>query len=45
VNKKLLAASKSKGCVEIRLWAKSIVNHLYFSVYRGGGDGELAVAV
>ncbi|KAL1421213.1 hypothetical protein MTO96_004224 [Rhipicephalus appendiculatus] len=30
VNKKLLAASKTKGCIEIRQWAKSILNHLYF---------------
>ncbi|KAL3188343.1 hypothetical protein MRX96_023011 [Rhipicephalus microplus] len=45
VNKKLLTASKAKGCFVIRLWAKSIVKHLYFSVHRGAGDGDLAVAV
>ncbi|KAH8031326.1 hypothetical protein HPB51_016218 [Rhipicephalus microplus] len=37
VNKKLLTASKAKGCFVIRLWAKSIVKHLYFSVHRGAG--------
>ncbi|KAL3189117.1 hypothetical protein MRX96_003252 [Rhipicephalus microplus] len=45
VNKKLLTTSKAEGCFVIRLWAKSIVKHLYFSMHHGGGDGGLAVAV
>ncbi|KAL1475488.1 hypothetical protein MTO96_037256 [Rhipicephalus appendiculatus] len=45
LNKKLLAASKGSGCAIIALWTKSIINHLYFAVGRGAGNGDLAVAV
>ncbi|XP_049516299.1 uncharacterized protein LOC125942187 [Dermacentor silvarum] len=45
LNKKLLQAEKSTGCVAIGLWTRSIVNHLYFSVQCGNGNSDLAVAV
>ncbi|XP_049522725.1 uncharacterized protein LOC125945159 [Dermacentor silvarum] len=45
LNKKLLQAAKSTGCVAIGLWTRSIVNHLYFSVQCGNGNSDLAVAV
>ncbi|KAH7943462.1 hypothetical protein HPB52_008745 [Rhipicephalus sanguineus] len=45
VIKKLLQAAKTTSCTAIGLWSRSIVNHLYFAVQRGGGNGDLAVAV
>ncbi|KAH7986783.1 hypothetical protein HPB49_025756 [Dermacentor silvarum] len=45
LDKKLLQAAKSTGCIAIGLWTRSIVNHLYFSVQCGNGNGDLAVAV
>lgn len=45
LKKKLLAASKSKGCDAIALWCESIVNHIYHAVQVGAGDADLAEAV
>ncbi|KAH6930411.1 hypothetical protein HPB50_013347 [Hyalomma asiaticum] len=45
LNKKIVQAAKSSGCQTIGLWSRSMVNHLYFSVKHGDGNGELAVAV
>ncbi|XP_077564047.1 uncharacterized protein LOC144179529 isoform X2 [Haemaphysalis longicornis] len=45
LNKKLLQAAKSTSCTAISPWSRSLVNHLYFSVKRGDGNGDLAVAV
>ncbi|KAH6921057.1 hypothetical protein HPB50_027950 [Hyalomma asiaticum] len=45
LNKKIAQAAKSSGCQTIGLWSRSMVNHLYFSVKHGDGNGELAVAV
>lgn len=45
LRKKVLAASKAKGCEILALWCQTITNHLYHAVKVGGGDGELAVAV
>lgn len=45
LNKKLLQAAKSTSCTAIGPWSRSLVNHLYFSVKRGDGNGDLAVAV
>ncbi|KAH7967884.1 hypothetical protein HPB52_003735 [Rhipicephalus sanguineus] len=45
VNKKLLQAARTTSCTAIGLWSRSIIKHLYFAVQRGGGNGDLAVAV
>ncbi|KAM9364116.1 uncharacterized protein KZ484_010411 isoform 1-T1 [Pholidichthys leucotaenia] len=44
-SKKLVAASSERGCMELRAWSKSVVNHMYWSAMSSPqGQGDLVLA-
>ncbi|XP_064467916.1 uncharacterized protein LOC135378751 [Ornithodoros turicata] len=45
IRKKLMSASKTKGCEALELWTKPVVNHLYFCVTHCEGDTEQALSM
>ncbi|WAR31785.1 hypothetical protein MAR_034327 [Mya arenaria] len=44
VNKKLEAAGRKKGCEKLKMWARSISNHLYWCAASSAGNGPLVQA-
>ena len=39
-----MAKVNRRGCAIIKLWARSISNHFYWSAASSGGDGDLVEA-
>ena len=44
VHKKLEAVGKKKGCEKVKLWSRSISNHMYWCAASSNGNGELVKA-